>query len=124
MWKDFKEFLIKQNAVALAIAVVLGAALNTLVQALVNDVIMPVVTVATPKDAQWQTYALSIGPFHFPLGHLASAMLNFVIIGFTAWRISKLVTPPPAPPAALCKYCKSVIDPAATRCPQCTSQLA
>ncbi|MGH7634252.1 MAG: MscL family protein, partial [Gemmatimonadaceae bacterium] len=44
MWQDFKAFLIKQNAIALAIAVVLGVALNTLVQSIVNDFIMPIIT--------------------------------------------------------------------------------
>ena len=121
MWTQFKEFLLKQNAVALALAVVIGAALNTLVQALVNDLIMPLVTYAVPKDAAWQSYALELGPFKFTIGHLGAAMLNFVIIGFVAWRISKLVEAKPGP---VCPYCKMAVDPAATRCGHCTSQLA
>ena len=123
MWKDFKEFLIKQNAVALALAVVIGVALNALVQAIVNDLIMPFVTFATPKDASWQAYTQDIGPLRFPLGHLGAALLNFMIIGFVAWRLSKLVSPPPAAPPRLCQFCKSPVDPAATRCAHCTSQL-
>jgi len=121
MWSQFKEFLIKQNAVALALAVVLGAALNTLVQALVNDIIMPFVTYAVPKDAAWEKYALELGPFKFTIGHLGAAMLNFVIIGFVAWRISKLVEAKPGP---TCPFCKMPVDAAATRCGHCTSQLA
>jgi large conductance mechanosensitive channel len=123
MWKEFKEFLIKQNAVALALAVVIGVALNSVVQAIVNDVIMPIITVAMPKDASWQTARVDVGPFHFPIGHLGSALLNFVIIGFVAWQVSKLVTPAPAPPPRTCQYCKSPVDALATRCPHCTSQL-
>ena len=121
MWSPFKEFLIKQYAVALALAVVIGAALNTLVQALVNDIIMPFVTYAVPKDAAWEKYALELGPFKFTIGHLGAALLNFIIIGFVAWRISKLVEAKPGP---TCPYCKMPIDAAATRCGHCTSQLA
>jgi large conductance mechanosensitive channel len=121
MWSQFKEFLLKQNAVALALAVVIGAALNTLVQALVNDVIMPLVTYAVPKNSAWEKYALEIGPFSFTIGHLGAALLNFVIIGFVAWRISKLIESKPGP---TCPYCKMPVDAAATRCGHCTSQLA
>lgn len=121
MWKQFKEFLLKQNAVALALAVVIGAALNSLVQAIVSDLIMPFVTVATPADKSWEQFALPIGPFKFTLGHLAAQMVNFLIIGFVAWRISKLVESKPGP---TCPYCKMPIDAAATRCGHCTSELA
>lgn len=123
MWQDFKTFLIKQNAVALALAVVIGVALNTLVQAIVNDLIMPLITVATPKG-EWQTATVDLGPFHFPIGHLGAAALNFLIIGFVAWRISKIITPEPGPPPRVCQFCKQPVDVAATRCPHCTSQLA
>ena len=121
MWSQFKEFLLKQNAVALALAVVIGTALNALVQAIVNDLIMPIVTFAVPKDAAWEKYAVELGPFKFTIGHLGSAMLNFIIIGFVAWRISKLIEAKPGP---TCPFCKMAVDPAATRCGHCTSQLA
>jgi len=122
MWREFKTFLIKQNALGLAIAVVLGVALNTVVQAIVNDLIMPVVAVITPKG-DWQTAALDLGPVHLKVGDLAGAVLNFFIIGFVAWRISKLLVKPDpkAPAVKLCPYCKMPIDPDATRCPHCTS---
>ena len=123
MWTEFKEFLLKQNAIALAIAVVIGTALNSVVQAIVNDLIMPVVAVATPSDKEWQSFATIIGPFRFPIGHLGAALLNFMIIGFVAWRLTKLIAPKPAP-VNNCKFCKMPVDATATRCPHCTSQLA
>lgn len=127
MWQEFKGFLIKQNAIALAIAVVIGAALNTLVQAIVNDFIMPVVAVVTPSG-EWQKVVLNIGPLKLGLGDFLSALLNFLIIGFVCWRISKAFVKeaPAAPPAPSkkCPYCKMDVDPAATRCAHCTSQLA
>ncbi len=125
MWKDFKDFLIKQNAIGLAIAVVIGVALNTVVQAIVNDVIMPIVAVAQPSG-DWVNYTPPLGPFKFPIGHLASAVLNFFIVGFVAWRISKVFVkaPPKGPPTTKsCEFCKMTVDIAATRCAHCTSQL-
>lgn len=127
MWTEFKAFLIKQNALALAIAFVIGVALNTVVQAIVNDVIMPVVAVAAPAG-DWQKAMWDIGPFHFGVGNLASAVINFLIIGFVAWRLSKMFIREPAPVAApatkMCQYCRMTIDAAASRCPHCTSALA
>ncbi|HEX8726781.1 MAG TPA: MscL family protein [Gemmatimonadaceae bacterium] len=131
MWKEFKDFLIKQNAIALAIAVVIGAALNTVVQAIVNDIIMPIVLVAESAAAgsagDVLKWAPQIGPFTFKIGDLLSALVNFVIIGFVAWRISRMfIKPAPAGPPTTkqCSFCKSTIDIGATRCPHCTSQLA
>ena len=57
MLKEFKEFLLKQNIIALAIAVVVGTALNTLVKALVDDFIMPIVTAGLP-GGDWQKATL------------------------------------------------------------------
>lgn len=124
MWQEFKAFLLKQNVVALAIAVVVGVALNALVQAVVNDFIMPIVAVLTPS-ADWKTWAPRVGPFTFGVGDFLSVLLNFVIISFVAWRISKLfIREAPAPATKPCPYCRMTIDAAATRCPHCTSQLA
>lgn len=122
MWSDFKAFLIKQNAIALAIAVVIGLALNDVVKAIVSDMIMPIVQIIVPGGA-WQTWAYK----NFQFGHLAGAVLNFFIIGFVAWGISKVFIRPPAkgaPTTKDCNFCKMTIDIAATRCPHCTSQLA
>lgn len=124
MLSEFKAFLLKQNIIALAIAVVVGAALNRLVQALVDDFVMPVVGAITPSG-NWRNAQWHLGPVNFLIGDFLSAVLNFVIIGFVAWRIAKLlITDAAEPPSKLCTFCRSKIDPAATRCPHCTSQLA
>jgi large conductance mechanosensitive channel len=126
MWREFKAFLLKENVLALAIAVVVGGALNKLVTAVVEDFIMPVVAVATPDPKSWQT-AVTPGPIPFKIGDFGSALLNFIIIGFVAWRISKaFIRPAPAaaaPATKPCPYCKMTIDAAASRCAHCTSQL-
>ena len=124
MIKEFKDFLLKQNIVALAIAVVVGTALNTLVKALVDDFIMPIV-VAIGGGGEWQTATWNVGPVKFGVGDFLAALINFLIIGFVAWRISKIFIKPEAEaPKKDCPYCRMSMDAAATRCPHCTSQLA
>ncbi len=124
MLKEFKEFLLKQNVVALAIAVVIATALTTLVKAFVDDFIMPIV-VAIGPGGEWQKATWSVGSVKFGVGDFISAAINFVIIGFVAWRISKIFIKPAAEaPKRNCPFCRMSIDPAATRCPHCTSQLA
>ncbi|MFL5489216.1 MAG: MscL family protein [Gemmatimonadaceae bacterium] len=124
MLKEFKEFLLKQNVVALAIAVVVGTALNTLVKALVDDFIMPIVAAAGP-GGEWQKATWNVGPVAFGVGDFIAAVINFIIIGFVAWRISKIFIKPEAEaPKKNCPYCRMSVEAAATRCAYCTSQLA
>ena len=124
MIKEFKDFLLKQNIVALAIAVVVGTALNTLVKALVDDFIMPIIAAAAP-GGEWQTATWDVGSVKFGVGDFLAALINFLIIGFVAWRISKIFLKPEAEtPMKDCPYCRMSINAAATRCPNCTSQLA
>ena len=124
MLKDFKDFLLKQNVVALAIAVVIATALTTLVKALVDDFIMPIVAAIGP-GGDWQKATWSVGTVKFGIGDFIAAAINFLIIGLVAWRISRIFIKPAAEvPKKNCPYCRMSMDPAATRCPYCTSQLA
>jgi large conductance mechanosensitive channel len=126
MWREFKQFLVKENVLALAIAVVLGAAMGKLVTAVVNDFIMPIIAVVTPAG-DWRAATLDIGPVSFLIGDFIGALIDFIIIAFVVWRISKAFMRP-APPAEKpatreCPYCRSAIDARATRCPHCTATL-
>jgi large conductance mechanosensitive channel len=124
MFKDFKDFLLKQNVVALAIAVVVGVALNTLVKAIVDDLIMPIV-VALGPGGDWQKATWTVGSVKFGVGDFAAAVINFLIVGLVAWRISKVfIKPALEAPKKDCPYCRMSIDAAAIRCPHCTSQLS
>jgi large conductance mechanosensitive channel len=124
MIKEFKEFLLKQNVVALAIAVVIATALTALVKALVDDFIMPII-VAIGPGGEWQTATWSVGSVKFGVGDFLAALINFIIIGFVAWRISKIFIKPAAEkPMRDCPFCRMSIDAAAARCAYCTSQLA
>ncbi|HJQ09993.1 MAG TPA: MscL family protein [Gemmatimonadaceae bacterium] len=121
MLKDFREFLLKQNVVALAIAVVVGTALNALVKAVVDDFIMPVIAYMQP-GGNWRTVTWDLGPVKFGVGDFAAAVLNFLIVGLVAWRISKIFIRDT--PKKNCPFCKESIDASATRCSHCTSQFA
>lgn len=127
MWNDFRAFLIKQNMLALAIAVVIGAATNDVVQGLVNDFIMPVVNAIAPSKAWQELRFPSTGPVQFTYGHFISVALKFVIVGFICWRLTLMLIRPEKPqekPATRdCPFCRQSIDARATRCAYCTSQL-
>ncbi len=126
MWRDFKAFLIKQNMLALAIAVVIGTATNNLVQAIVNDFIMPVIKLIQPGSG-WETAAFPIGPVQITYGHFLSVLLNFLIVGFVCYMITKQFIKPPKPdekPAMKpCPRCLESIDARATKCSHCTTEL-
>lgn len=124
MWSDFKSFLIKQNVIALAIAVVVGTALGALVKALVDDFIMPIVASILPSG-DWQKAIWTVGSIHFGVGDFVAALVNFIIIGLVAWRISKAFVHPKEDSATMdCRFCRMKIDRTALRCPFCTSDLS
>jgi len=123
MWSEFKAFLISANVLALAIAVVIGAALAKVVAALVADFIMPIVAFAVP-GGDWRAATWNVGPVKFLVGDFAGALIDFLIIGFIVWRLSKaFIATPPTAPVRTCPYCRTAIDEAASRCPHCTSAL-
>jgi large conductance mechanosensitive channel len=126
MWQEFKAFLVKQNVLSLAIAVIVGAALGALVKATVDDFLMPVVNVFTP-GGDWKKATLDVGPMKFGVGDWFSAFISFLIVSIVAWRIAKaLIKPEPAaaaPATKDCPYCRMKVDALATRCSYCTSAL-
>ncbi|MEO7367801.1 MAG: large conductance mechanosensitive channel protein MscL [Gemmatimonadaceae bacterium] len=126
MWSEFKAFLVKENVIALAIAVVIGAALGKVVTGVVDDFIMPIIGAVTPSGS-WQTATFDVGSVKFGVGNFASVLINFLIIAFVVWRISKaFIKPAPAgeaPSTKECPFCRMNVAAAATRCSHCTSQL-
>ena len=122
MWNEFKLFLTKEKVLSLALAVIIGGALAKVVSALVADIIMPIVGYAVP-GGEWRTAVWNVGPIKLAIGDFAGVMIDFVIIAFIVWRISKSFIRSPAPGRS-CPFCKQSIDQAATRCQHCTSELA
>jgi large conductance mechanosensitive channel len=129
MLKDFRAFLIKQNALALAIAVVIGAALNGVVTSIVDGLVMPLVAAVSPDPASYQNMTWTLGRLVLKPGLVIAALVNFLIVGLVVWRLSKAFIKPapeaPKAPTKACPFCKmGDLDVAATRCPHCTSELA
>ena len=92
MWKEFKAFLIKDNVIGLAIAVILGGTLNKLVGSVVDDLIMPIVSFGLPAETSWQTFRIPDDPKGIGVGPFFAALVNFFIIGFVCWRIARALT--------------------------------
>ena len=133
MVKDFVVFLTKTNALALAIGVIIGAATQKVVSAIVDDLLMPVVGLIMPagdwRDAQ---IILSTSPpdaagkvtvSALKYGHFISSVIDFVIIAFVVYMITKLLLPKEAPGPATkeCTQCLETIPAAAQKCKACAS---
>lgn len=88
--KEFKEFLNEYKVVGLAVAFIIGVAITALVQSLVNNVIMPIITPFIPGGA-WQTATFKLGPIVIGWGAFAGALLNFIIIALVVFLIAKKV---------------------------------
>jgi large conductance mechanosensitive channel len=89
--KEFKQFLDEYKVMGLAIAFIIGAALTTLVQSLVNDIIMPVISPALSATGDWKVSTFQIGPVILKWGSFLSAIINFVIIAFVIFLIAKMI---------------------------------
>ena len=100
---EFKEFISKGNVLDLAVGVIIGAAFGKIVSSLTEDIIMPIVGLATPNMDSYTK--MMLGPMK--IGLFISAVLNFFIIAFCVFLIvqgaNKLKRPAPvvvvAPPA-------------------------
>ncbi len=88
--KEFMEFLKKYQVIGLAVAFVMGAAATALVNAVVKDLIMPIVAVLVP-GGDWQKAMLQIGPVNFGAGDFVGAVINFVIIAVVVFLIVKTI---------------------------------
>jgi large conductance mechanosensitive channel len=96
MLAQFIKFLKETNALALAIAVVIGGAIGKLVTALVADIIMPIVGVLLPSG-EWRTWKITLrGDSALAIGDVLGATVDFVIVAFVVFMIAKtlLKTPP------------------------------
>ncbi len=144
MMEEFKKFALKGNMIDLAVGVIIGGAFNGIVSSLVNDIIMPVLSLFTGKldFANWfvaldgNTYltlaeAQEAGAATLNYGNFISGIINFVIMAFVVFMLVKGINKmkkeeapaPVAPTTKKCPFCKSEIALDATKCPHCTSNL-
>lgn len=126
MRSDFKTFLEKANVVGLALAVIVGGAAGALVKAMTDDFLMPILSVFLP-EGDWRTYTVTVGQVELGVGDFAGVFLNFLIITYVAFQIGKVFMKEEQkalpPPTKRCPFCDTSIPEAATRCPNCTSEL-
>ena len=129
MFTEFQKFLLKTNALALAVGVIIGAAIGKVVGSLVSDVLMPVISLGIPGGAWRESKivlatnpdgtvknAIALGPF---LGTL----VDFVIVAAAVFLITKMILKPEpeaAPPTKDCPECRQTVPKDARRCMYCT----
>lgn len=141
MWKEFKEFAVRGNVIDLAVGLVLGSAFTAIVNSLVEDIIMPLISLAM-GGVDFQNWFIALdgsnyatlaaakeaGAATLNYGVLINAIVNFLFIAFAVFMIVKAINKirrPVEGPATTkeCPHCKSEIAIDATRCPHCTSEL-
>jgi large conductance mechanosensitive channel len=149
MLKEFREFAMKGNVVDMAVGIIIGGAFGTIVKSLVSDVIMPPIGMllggvdfsnlflvikqgapAGPYAALADAQAASAVTINY--GVFANSVISFLIVAVAVFMLVKSVNtmrredeaPPAKPTTRECPYCATEIAIKATRCPNCTSQLA
>jgi large conductance mechanosensitive channel len=131
--KGFRDFILRGNVVDLAVAVVIGAAFGGIVEALVKDLITPFIA-AIGGQPDFSAISFTINNSKFLIGNFINALISFLLIAtviyfFVVLPVNKLMTrfKPKATPELDanrdCPYCKTSIAKAASRCPNCTSQV-
>jgi large conductance mechanosensitive channel len=147
--KEFRDFIARGNVIDLAVGVIIGAAFGKIVTSLVEGIIMPPIGLLLGRiDFSSLFYALDAtkgvpvsltdakakGIPVIAYGQFVNDVIGFVIVAFAVFVMVKqvnriksgIVAPKPsaAPSTKECPYCASTISIKATRCPNCTSQIA
>jgi large conductance mechanosensitive channel len=135
MLQEFKEFLTKTNALALAIGVIIGAAVGKVVSGVVDDVLMPVVGLVLPSG-DWRQAKIvlktvtdatgKVSESAITYGHLIGTLIDFIFIALVVFLICKALIkpPPPGPPTKNCPDCLESIAAEARKCKACGSTVA
>ena len=148
MWQDFKAFIMRGNVMDLAVAVVIGAAFGAIVKSLVDDIIMPPIGLAlgqidfsnlfvllkagdkAPPPYPTVAQAHDAGAVTLNYGAFINTIIAFLIVALAVFVIVRMVSKlyakpaPAAPNTKPCPRCTLPIPLAATRCPNCTADVA
>lgn len=129
MLKEFKQFLLRGNVVDLAVGVVIGAAFGTIVSALVEDLLTPLIA-AIAKVPDFSGLFFTLNGSKFMYGHFINAVISFILVAssvffFVVKPMNMLVNrskkgPPTDPTTKKCTECLSEIPIEAKRCAHCT----
>jgi large conductance mechanosensitive channel len=127
----FKKFILRGNVVDLAVGIVIGAAFTGVVQALVRDIITPLLG-AVGGNPDFSAWAVTLGGARLLVGDFLNALVAFLLLAAVVYfcvvlPVNKLMEryrPEPQPaPTKECPECTSKIAEAARRCPECAAQL-
>ena len=88
MLKEFKEFALKGNIMDLAIGVVIGGAFQKIVNSLVNDIIMPAISVLT-GNVDFTDMVFTVGDASIKYGNFITTIVDFLIIAFSIFIVVK-----------------------------------
>lgn len=133
MLAEFRAFLLKTNALALAVGVIIGVALGNVVNSLVNDIIMPPVGLAlggvdfSQLKIVLQENADPAKEVAIRWGTFINVVIAFIVVSFVVFMISRtfIREPAPEPPAPVknCPYCRTDNAVDASKCKACTSAI-
>jgi large conductance mechanosensitive channel len=134
MLREFRAFVLRGNMVDLAVAVVIGTAFTAVVNALVADLITPLIA-AVGGEPDFGDLAFTINDSRFAYGDFLNALLTFLLVATVVFflvvkPVNALMAalapeePEPEAPTRPCPQCLSQIPRAATRCAFCTCEVA
>ncbi len=131
--KEFKEFISRGNVMDMAVGVIIGGAFTAIVSSLVDDILMPVLSILTGGfDFSSLCIALGEGEEAATLnyGSFISSIINFLLIAVVIFliikginKLSRKKDSEPAPATKKCPFCFEEISIDAIKCPHCTSEL-
>lgn len=129
MWKEFKEFISKGNVIDMAIGLVMGSAFTAIVNAVVEGILMPIISGLT-AGVDYKDLVFNVFGAKLQVGNVINAIITFLIISLFLFLIVKALAKAQRnedveeeASTKVCPHCKSEIDMEATRCPHCTSKL-
>lgn len=148
MFKEFKEFAVRGNVVDMAVGIIIGGAFGTIVKSLVSDVMMPPIglllggvdfsnlflVLKADEGASFAALAdaQTAGAVTINYGLFINNVISFIIVAFAVFLLIKGINaakrgeeaPPEEPTTKDCGACCTSIPIKATRCPNCTSEVA
>lgn len=125
--QEFREFLLKQNAFALAIGVIIGAAIGKVISGIVDDLLMPLIGLVLP-GGDWRNAQFVLnGTNAIKYGDLIGRIIDFFIIAVVVYLLTKSFLEKPSvakpPSTKTCPECLETIPIGAQRCRACTATL-
>lgn len=129
--KEFKEFISRGNVMDMAVGVIIGGAFTAIVNSLVDDIIMPLLSLLT-GGFDFATLCVKLGEGEeaasLNYGAFISAIINFLLIALVIFLVIKAMNKvakkkEEAPTTKDCPYCFEKISIKATKCPHCASSI-